>query len=329
MHERRGFTLIELLIYSAIFGIVSLTLVYFLTTFFRVSGYQTSSAGVANQANFILQKIQQQVAGASFLVVRDDAANDETDAATSVPHSTLIIKDRAETTADGSDSKSPIVITRDAAANAITMKQGSQATTTLNNASVLVTGLTFTKVATPGGKDVVTIDLTLTYNSANPKERITKEFLTGVAKASAATFDTALNPGTTSSTDIGSGSLQWRSLYLSNNATIDGSVKWTTQGTNTAINSIGFLKQLSIGVNPASTPGNATSSKTYASSTIPELAGILPGDRIFVTPSADLENYLSFFGAKTDTDTIQIVLRNSSSSAIDGAVHPWSFLILR
>src|SRR3989338_8212489 len=94
---RKGFTLVELLIYSGIFAIIAVVLIYFITAFFRVSNQQIGSSEVANQANFILQKIQNEIARASFLTV-NDLGDDETDDALNTEHSRLVIKDRAETT---------------------------------------------------------------------------------------------------------------------------------------------------------------------------------------------------------------------------------------
>src|SRR3989344_284073 len=122
--QKNGFTLVELLIYTAIFVVISLVLIYFLTLFFRVSQTQASSAEVANQANFILQKIQNEIAGASFLAVNDDG-NDETDAfPLSQPYGKLVIKDRAETTADANDTKSPIMIYKNG--GDVVMRRGAQ-----------------------------------------------------------------------------------------------------------------------------------------------------------------------------------------------------------
>ncbi len=336
MQARKGFTLIELLIYSAVFATFSLTLVYFLTTFFRVSGYQASSAGVANQANFILQKLQQQIASASFIVVNNadtcasvtDTNCDETDATLNQPHSRLVMKDRGETTAGTTDDKSPIIISRDAATSNVMMKIGNQATTILNNANIAVTKLTFTKVSTPPGKDVILIDLVLRYLGGSTASQISREFVTGVGKASAATFDTPL-------TITGDANITG-SANITGDVVIGGKATWTQASPDH--NSISFLKMNTINIGDVTGPTGASTAGyelyvTVSSSTIPTiahtLAGVLAGDKIFLTPSPGPGIKLEYRGATTGSD--RFFIRFWSTIAA-GAVYPgggWSYLIIR
>ena len=336
MHRRSGFTLIELLIYSAVFGTVSLTLVYFLTTFFRVSGYQASSAGVANQANFILQQIERQVANAGFLVV-NDTGDDEADGIKSQPHAKLVIKDRAEGSALSDDAASPILIWRDAATSNAMMKQGNRAATALNNASVAVTGLTFTKVSAANSKDVVLINLVLAYQSTNPAERISREFTMGVGKASAATFDTGLTPATSTANDIGASGTKWASIWLSQDANVDGKIVWnaasTTAGTPPATNgSIAFLKQGLMNVAYPTLAGGALATVIVSTTSTPgiaDLQGVQSGNRIFMTPPEGLNDGIQFMGATAKKDAVWVKVRNITGTSITGTSNNWSYLIMR
>lgn len=332
MNQHRGFTLVELLIYSVIFAGVSLTLVYFLTTFFRVSGYQASSSEVANQANFILGKIQNEIATSSIVVVNDTAtsssAYDETDDALNQPHAHLVLKAQAEVNGDAGDQQSPVLIYKNGT-NAM-LKRGNQAEIILNNASVAVTNLTFTKVSTPPGKDTVLVGLTLQYQSPNIAERISRDFTLGVTRAQAAAFDSNLNPNADTSYSIGASNKRWSSIFLSGDAALDGRVTWNAaNGGAASNNSIAFLKQGIISIDPPNISIGANGTVAVASSTVPGLAGIQTGDRIFMTPPTTLTDGLLFMGASASTDTITVRIKNVSAGAIDGTAQNWSYLIIR
>lgn len=331
MCEQKGFTLVELLIYSVIFAGVSLTLIYFLTVFFRVSGYQASSSEVANQANFILGKIQNEITASSLVIVNDTATSsityDETDDALNQPHSHLVLKAQTEASGGAGDNASPVLIYKDGT-NAM-LKRGSQAEVTLNNASVTVTNLSFTKVSTPPGKDTVIVGLTLEYQSVNAAERISRDFTLGISRAQAASFDSYLNPNADNQYDIGTIGKKWKSLLLSGGAAIDGSLSLTTAGTNTTNNSINFLKQGIVSIDPANIGAGSNGTTSVASSTVPALAGIQTGDRIFITPPTTLEDGLLFMGATADADSISVKIKNMSAAAINGAAQNWSYFVIR
>ena len=332
MQRQEGFTLVELLIYSVIFAGVSLTLVYFLSTFFRVSGYQASSSEVANQANFILGKIQNEVATSSLVIVNDTATSsityDETDDALNQPHGHLVLKAQAEGDASSTDSMSPILIYKNG--TNVVLKRGNQAEIALNNATVAVTGLTFTKVSTPPGKDSVLVNLTLQYQSPNAVDRISRDFTLGISRAQAAAFDSTLNPNANNSYDIGTSGVKWKSLFLSGDAALDGKVTWNAaNGGAASNNSVAFLKQGIIPIDPPSLGPGASGTYAVASSTVPGLAGIQTGDRIFMTPPTALTEGLLFMGATTGADTITVRTKNVSTSTIDGAAMNWSYLVIR
>ncbi len=332
MQRQEGFTLVELLIYSVIFAGVSLTLVYFLSTFFRVSGYQASSSEVASQANFILGKIQNEVATSSLAIVNDtatsSAAYDETDDALNQPHAHLVLKAQAESSAGGTDAQSPVLIYKNG--TDIVLKRGNQPEAPLNNASVAVTALSFTKVSTPPGKDTVLVSLTLQYQSPNAVDRISRDFTLGISRAQAAAFDSTLNPNANNSYDIGTSGVKWKSLFLSGDAALDGKVTWNAaNGGAASNNSVAFLKQGLISIDPPSTLTGASGSVTVASSTVPGLAGIQTGDRIFITPPSALTEGLLLMGATAGADSITVRIKNVSAGTLDGAAMNWSYLVIR
>lgn len=329
---RRGFTLIELLIYSAIFAIISIVLLYFLTIFFRASNSQISSSEIASQANFILQKIQQEItnASSSLVVVRDDGNDKQTDQLPNQPYANLFIT-RSDATSDpiihsaANDPMSPIMIHKNG--DNIIIKRGNQAEFILNNSTVKATNLKFTKISTPPGKDIVLIDLTLQYQSLNPKEQISRQFLLGVGKAEAAVFDSDLNPNSSNAKDIGTNALKWKSLFLSQDLTVDGKIYWTTGGTNITNNTISFMSQGMLSIDPPDIGANAhwTTTKT--------IGGVQTGDKVFITAPSDIENGLLFVGARiTATDTLSITIRNITGSIITNAStasRNWSYFIIR
>lgn len=344
MQQQKGFTLVELMIYSVIFASVSLTLVYFLSTFFRVSGYQASSSEVANQANFILGKIQNEIATSTIVVVNDTATSsptyDEIDDALSQPHAHLVLKTRGETTGDGNDNQSPVLIYKSGAN--VMLKRGNSAETALNNSSVAVTKLAFTKVSTPPGKDVVLIDLTLQYQSPNAVDRISRDFALGVSRAQAASFDSNVSPAPgASGLSLGSSGSKWASLFLSGGATIDGPLTLTNGGNNTTNNSITFLKQGTAVIGPAqgtTVPIKSGKTVEFYTSISDVLKGVLTGDRVFVTlmpptesfpPVDPLEDGIEFIGAKAGPDMIIFYLKNTTSNTINVSAHSWSYLVIR
>ena len=332
MQQKKGFTLVELLIYSVIFAGVSLTLVYFLSTFFRVSGYQASSSEVANQANFILGKIQNEIATSTLVVVNDDG-DDEVDQTPGAPHGKLLLKARNETTGGAGDTESPVLIYKNG--SNVVLKRGNGPETALNNSSVAVTNLAFTKVSTPPGKDVVLIDLTLQYQSPTAVDLISRDFTIGVSRAQAAAFDSSLSPNG-SGYSLGTSGAKWASLFLSGGATIDGPLALTNGNANTTNNSITFLKQGTVVIGPASgtVPVNAgVTAQFFTSDTA--LQGVLSGDRVFMTPPAGsqatdrLENGLIFVGARAIPNAIEVNLKNTTSAQINVSAHNWGYLVIR
>ena len=74
---------------------------------------------------------------------------------------------------------------------------------------VIVTNLTFTKRTHPGAHDSVDINLELHFKSPNPQKQFEQLLQTSIARVSAATFDSDLNPTTSSVFSIGN-SQRWQ-----------------------------------------------------------------------------------------------------------------------
>ena len=319
----RGFTLIELLIYSAIFAIVGVVLTSIFVIFLRVDIRESASAEISNQANFILQRIQNYISNASFLVV-NNSGNDETDDVLAIPYSKLIIKDRGERTGsdpNADDPLSPIAIFKEGDFVKVQQGQGTLAVTeSLNSNRVKVTNLTFTKISNHPGRDSVIINLTLEYNNPTLPQKISRSFALGVGKAAAAVFDTSLQSGA-ASLDIGTATNPWRNLFLNGNLNADGAASVIKLGNNS--NSFAYLRNGTLTVNPPSIAANSNQTVTITTVEDGDVSGFVAGDRIFLTPPITIENGLVFVGATTGANSVQIRIRNVTGAAIDGAALGW------
>ena len=317
--NRKGFTLVELLIYLSIFAVASIFLISILVTFVRVDVEQSAASEVAEQANFILQRIQNTIQNASFLVVNDDI-NDEIDAALGLPHTYLVIKAANEgddPITSVTDPNSPIVIYKEG--DFVKVRQGMPINiNNLNNNKVKVTDLRFTKVSSHPGRDVVLINLILQYNSANVMQQVTRTFTLGVSKASAAVFDTSLQPGAFT-LDIGTATNRWRNLFLSGTLNVIGSSAF---GGGDAVNFVKHSGGLS--VNPPAILAN-----TSITIAIPTAEGFVMGDQIFLTPPSNLEAGLIYTGADTYSSGVNITIRNTTGATIDGLARNWYYFLVR
>ena len=328
-----GFTLVELLIYTSIFAIVGVTLTSIFVIFLRIDIKETAGAEISNQANFILQRIQNYISNAGFLVVNDDG-NDEVDGLLAAPHSKLIIKDRAERSdqTTSNDSFSPIVIYKEGDSIKVRQGQGDASYITndvLNSEKIKVTGLAFTKMSSHPGRDSVTINLTLEYNNPSLPQKLSRSFILGVGKASAAVFDTSLQSGTSTPAqlDIGTATNPWRNLFLAGNLTADGTASVIKLGSNS--NSFAYLRNGELTVNPPSMTASSTAIVTITTAIDPDVSGFVAGDRIFLTPPTAIENGLVFVGATTGANSVNIKIRNSGGATIDGAALSWYFWLVR
>mgnify|MGYP001563713334 FL=1 len=212
--SQKGFSLVELIVYIAIFAVVASAGVGILTIVLRVQSRETSSAEVAQQANFVMQTIQRLVRESSLIEM--SAGSGET-----------VLKLRMKDAA-----LDPILISSDTAA--VYLKQGAGATTTLTSSQVKVDGLVFRKYQNPGAHDSVTVDLSLSYNTENPQQMASRTLRSAIARVSAATFDTDLLPNADGTLNIGASNPRWATLRLSDLLYL-GSVASDPAGSNGAI----------------------------------------------------------------------------------------------
>jgi len=198
-NNKKGFTLIEVLLYTAIFAIVGGLTTGILLTVTQVQQRESASAEVTGQLNFVMQRLRQIVSESSNIEIP-----------TSTTPSTLL-KLRMQAT-----STDPTFISL--SGNAIQLKEGSSATTTLTSDRVIVDTLNFKKFTQYPGHDTLSLDIQMTYNSQNPKSRVQRTLSSAIARVSAATFDSNLLPGATSYT-IGQSGSTWQNVFVG-----DGSI---------------------------------------------------------------------------------------------------------
>lgn len=324
----RGFTLIELLIYSSIFAVIGVVLTSIFVVFLRVDVRESASAEISNQANFVLQRIQNYIGNASFLVV-NNSGNDEIDDTLALPYSKLIIKDRGERTGsdpNADDPLSPITIFKEGDFVKVKQGQGTLAVTeSLNSNKVKVTNLTFTKVSNHPGRDSVIINLTLEHNNPTLPKKISRTFALGVGKASAAIFDTNLNPGANNTLDIGVGN-RWRDLFLSGKLEVGSSVKFGSDVTNNpnVVNKLfqGAITGISV---PATT---ADTNRTLVDVTLPDVTAV-PGDRVFLIPTTLPAGIVLVSAIAKTNGKIDIIVRNTAPSASTAGTADFHFLLIK
>lgn len=192
MRSRAGFTLIELIIFTAIF---SLAMGAFLSVFTNISGVavrQNSTAEVQSQSQFVLQTIQYYVERSSMVSTTVDAT------------STALILRMSSTTED------PVIIDTNGAA--VQLKVGNGAAQTITSDKVEISDLVFIRRSNPGGKNSVSVSFTVTYAAGNTTQRFSQSIHTAAARASAAAFDSDLEPGAASTYSLGVSPEDWRSV---------------------------------------------------------------------------------------------------------------------
>jgi len=333
MRAENGFTLVELLIYTGIFAVVGVVLTSIFVIFLRIDIRETAGAEISNQANFILQRIQNYINNAGFLVV-NDGGDDEQDDTLATPRAKLIIKDRGERSnpTPANDALSPIIIYKDG--NFIKVQQGLgtlMATENLNNDKVKVTNLTFTKVSNPPGRDSVIINLTLEYNNPSLPQQISRTFALGVGKAAAAVFDTSLNPGGTT-LDIGVGT-KWRDLFLSGKIVLDNAGTSNVNSIQLGPNQSGqsnvlnkFFHGAIIGINIPATA--ADTNRTLTDVSLPNTTANL-GDRVFLAPTALPTGIVLVSAIAKSNGLIDIIVRNTAPAASTAGAGDFHFLLIK
>jgi type II secretory pathway pseudopilin PulG len=198
-----GFTLIEVLVYAGIFAVAAGLMTGIMITTTQVGEQQKASAEVTGQLNFVLQTIQSTVR---------DSSNIEIDAGVATSTLKLRMKD---------SSKDPTYISL--SDNAVQFKEGSSATSTITNDKVVVNSLSFKKFTQYPGHDVVSVDVTMTYNTSNPKSQVARTLSSAIARVSAATFDSDVVPGGSYNYNLGQTGSPWQYIYMADGTAVNPS----------------------------------------------------------------------------------------------------------
>lgn len=193
--NQKGFTLIEFLIYTAIFTISAFFLINILSSGFRIQGRQMVTNELNQQISFVASTIERLVKNSSLVV--NDAG---------VASSSLILR-MASSTID------PTIIF--ASGTTIYLQEGNSQPSPLTNDAVNVSNFQVIKYENPGGRAVVQVDLTLTYNSDDPKLQLSRDLKTAITRVSAATFDFNLVPSVNNAYDIGLSNYAWQNAFFS------------------------------------------------------------------------------------------------------------------
>lgn len=202
---RQGFSFIELLLYMTLFITASVLIVGILESVTRIQGRESAVVSVTSESNFVIQTIQRVVRDSSLI---EDAS------------SSLKLRMKALT-------KDPTRIYL--SGTTIYMQEGGATPIELTTDKVNASGLTFTKFSNPPSKDSVQIDLTIAYNTTNPRSVFTKTLRSAISKVSAVTFDSDLIPST-SNLKVGTGAQKWQDANYSGAVSVDGNF---TVDTNT------------------------------------------------------------------------------------------------
>lgn len=194
-----GFALVELLIYVGIFAVSAVFLVSILTVVTQVQLQQTSVHEVNQQLAFVKDTVQHYVQTSSLV-----------DMSAGVATSTLSLR-MASSSVDQTliySSSSVIYLKQIASGGATTI-------TPLTDSNVTADSFSVTKYENPDGFAVVQVDLTLSYNTSNPRANATRSLKTAVSRISAAQFDSNVYPNANNSFDLGTATNNWRNGYFS------------------------------------------------------------------------------------------------------------------
>ena len=201
-----GFSLVELVIYIGIVGITAGILTGVLTTVTTTQVEQSTNNEVSGQLNFAMQTIQRIVQESSLIDIPTNTAT-----------TTLTLR----TKEDGND---PTIISL--ADGVIYVQQGSgsaQAITDTNNGTINF--LEFKKFTQYPGKDIVQIDIAMSSPQQVQGKTVSRSLRSAVSRASAATFDSDLIPGSDNSYSVGlTPSTRWRDGAFAGNLIVGGNV---------------------------------------------------------------------------------------------------------
>ena len=336
MRKRAGFTLIELLIYVGIFAILAVSFSSILVTFSRVTITQSSRNEVATQLSFVMQSIQRLVSDASHVIVTDSIEDtdlnktwDENDTNLGTAQKYLVLKLSGDDNSVNSETPPTIIYLNEGQVKIRKGRgSGNFVVNNLTTDKVVVDKLEFTKFVDHPGRDFIEIDLTLSYNSEQEQLQVARKLVLGTSKAYAAIFDTDLLPGTDGGASVGQASKKWADAHFSGDLTVGQEAKvevLRVDDDGTPMNAI-YNGQLSI--NPPSISGN--SNKTFDVSP-PTGVTLEVGDRIFLTPHKSLEAGLVLVGATINagSNVIEVTLRNTAGSSVNGISRKWYYLLIK
>ena len=227
---RKGFTYVELIIYLGVFAVISLIFASVLVTFTRLQSRHLSESELNNQINFALQTVQRLVASSktAAVFVNDGGTPQDQDRGASNTH--LIIR-RSDPVKDPTkiyvksdfDFGSGIILP------ALVTKEGGGSEKALTTNKARVAELTFSKKSNYPSHDIIQITLRLDYNSApNPATRLVQS---AIGRASAATFDDSLYPGSNNTYNIGGAAQLWRDAFYGGVVETKGGLKLNTTTT--------------------------------------------------------------------------------------------------
>lgn len=218
---RSGFTLVELLVYVGVFSVAAGLFTGVLTTLTRVQVRESATVEVSQQAQFVVQTVQRLIRDASIVELPANTAVSKLKlrlSSASLDPTCVEFSNGIAYLMEGNDGVN---------------KQNCFATSTsqakaLTDSKVVVNTLNFTKLSNPPAKDTVQIDITVSFNSANPQESsISRTLRSAITKVSAATFDADIVPVTDNVHSVGIGAQRWldgffsRNLTVGNNLTVD------------------------------------------------------------------------------------------------------------
>ena len=337
MRKRAGFTLIELLIYIGIFAILAVSFSSILVTFSRVTITQSSRNEVSSQLSFVMQRIQRMVSESSHVVVTSSIEDtdlnktwDEDDNNLGTAQKYLVLKLPSDDNSSSSNTTPTIIYTDEGVIKVRKGRGGSNfVINDLTTNKVVVDKLEFTKFVDYPGRDLVEINLTLSYNSEQEQLKVSRKLVLGTSKAYAAVFDTDLLPGTDGGASVGQASKKWADAHFSGDLTVGQEAKVAAlkvSDNGTPMNAI-YNGQLA--VNPPTISGN--SNKTLLDVSPPTGVILESGDRVFLTPHKSLEAGLVFVGATINagSNKIEITIRNTASGDINGASRNWYYLLIK
>ncbi|MEK7554629.1 MAG: prepilin-type N-terminal cleavage/methylation domain-containing protein [Patescibacteria group bacterium] len=238
--NRSGFSLIELLIYIGILAVISVLFIGILTTSTRVQVHEIALAEVGNQANFVLQTIQRLVRESSLVeeVGQDNPGtpnvfegdNNDTQEI-EISYMKLRMEDFAKDPTCISLLSDGIVYVMQGTGSTLDSCKSNVSISSLITNKVTVptdtdpVGLTFTIAANDPARNVVDVQLTMSYLNPPPGGNYSKILQTAVGRVSAATFDSdLLSPaGLPTPHNIGAPNNPWDNLFV-NNINVSGNI---------------------------------------------------------------------------------------------------------